>query len=993
MNHLPHVQYTGTQLVPPGDARKLSSVECAIGKSDSLISPLTGFMNRFKAKRIRNTSWHHSAQSGLNQRYSFTYVFRHNVRSPEHQQVLAPASNQIEGVATTEVNINSLEGVGLKGEWVQDLGIFTGGDNLVHWNQGVPDKTFYSPFCLQELEQLSWNINNFKLVPAKLGYSNHSFPTPGGPGYGSNATLDSDIQDQLNVDSFGISKQTQTNTDFTIPSPLDQFDFDFADAISSAGMSQSFTLLKNQAYQPVVRTGNGTALMDGVDMGSSFRRFNAKVGAQDALADYGKYKCQLGVGKLTFTFVNTGDTTMIVDMVVHKVKEDQSMYQLTPTNYNTMRFDGIPGDPSSPNDIHSGIVAPYKTNYEDYHNREQDRVMSTYIRKGEDVVSDPKVKFLPTSYRTPVRAQHKSSNTGEPMRTMQVTQPDGPVFVDIQRQHITVPSNSRKTIIVHLPARQYDPASYNYNCVLNELGYAVTFGITGKTTRVALPSEFQDTVGAVAARYMGRQAAPTSFHIYGHEMETVMPCALFEKEDYESNNARLAPLGTSSNLQSVVYNPPTNRQEEGRYAAMQIDNQGRGVSEVSETSLSVKRTADIMEDHQVKKVQKIDFTTQVYNIWRTLTDWHATYVAVQAKVAEVCNYYKSSIEYLNKHHELLWLAVQAGNTFKKLVNSLSVVKAAQGYLAMGAGLLDAVSNTVTIASIEQFLCDYTSVAPASTKQLEWLEDLSQTHDEPLTITGGRDGGLRRLTSQDVYLIGDGGISGIGDADKAAVERCLGFVKSFFPDALTITADMFINFTDENGQFLDYMANKGQPVSQYAPFTKGVHWDDGEGNIVPNMVAIDQNQDGVPDQPIIAALDQNEDGNPDLPIATGIRADEVDGTNHYFNLHHIISGGILEGDYQPISEFLSSWMTSGLHTNYAGINFSYPYLDATSIAAGYVDSSGRLMKFKLIHSTTSNPPFLWKANSGEISLHTDLGSNSHPAHTKVLSRLTDWITHL
>jgi hypothetical protein len=607
--------------------------------------------------------------------------------------------------------------------------------------------------------------------------------------------------------------------------------------------------------------------------------------------------------------------------------------------------------------------------------------MSTYIRKGEDVVSDPKVKFLPTSYRTPVRVQHKSANTGEAARTIQVTQSDGPAFVDIQRQHITVPSNSRKTIIVHLPARQYDPASYNYNCVLNELGYAVTFGITGKTTRVALPSEFQDTVGAVAARYMGRQAAPTSFHIYGHEMETVMPCALFEKEDYESNNARLAPLGTSSHLQSVVYNPPTNRQEEGRYATMHIDNQGRGVDEVGETKVTGKRSADVTEDHQISKQQKIAFTTKVYNIWSMLSDWHSSYVAVQAKVTEVCNYYKNAIDFLNKHHKLLYLAVQAGNVFKNLVNSLSVVKAASGYLAMGSGLLDSFTNTVTLSSIEQFLCSYTSVAPASTKQLEWLDELNETvQREPLPITDGKDGGLRRLTSQDVYLIGDGGISGIGDADKASVERCLGVVKGFFPDALTFTADMFVNFTDEEGQFLDYMLHKGQPVSLYAPFTKGVHWDDGEGQVVASLVALDQNQDGVADQ----------------PIGTGTRTDEISGTNHSWRVHHINFGGILYGigTHGPITDFLTNWMTSGTHTNYSSQVFTYPYSGsglASAVTAGYVDAAGRLLKYQVVHQAGLGSPYLWNAG-GVIQVYSDLGSNTD-AHNKVFNRITDWITYL
>jgi len=277
------------------------------------------------------------------------------------------------------------------------------------------------------------------------------------------------------VDQFGTSLQATSGEVRTInPGDAVPVDTSMEDHIATQGSSltTSFKMFTNYPYKAKQANAQNGPPNGNTDMGSMFRQLNARINAVDSKEDYGRYKAQLGVSTATFTFVNTGDSAMIVDMVVHRAKENEQMYKLDPILWNTLR--STIGDPlSSPTDLHPYIVDTYGKNYLDYHQRNEDRLMTTYQRKATDVDKDPKVKFLPTSYRTPVRAQQKAIRNTNPgfnnnnvIRENQVSQPDTPGFVDIKREHVIVPPNCRKTISITMPAKQYDPATLNYNCVL-----------------------------------------------------------------------------------------------------------------------------------------------------------------------------------------------------------------------------------------------------------------------------------------------------------------------------------------------------------------------------------------------------------------------------------------------------------------------------------------------------------------------------------------------
>ncbi len=823
---LPHHQLIRVRETASGDAKKLSTTSCSLAKSDALLSPAAGFFNRFTAKRVRNTSWHHSAESGQNERYSFTYVFRHNVRRPEVDQLIIPTVNTLADVHTAEKNINSLEKLGKQGQFIADTGGYVDdGGSKQKWNQGVPYKTFYSPFCLQELEMLSWNINNFKVMPAVLGYSEQALP--GGGGYGSIDGVPAAVQAALNVDQFGTSLQATSGEVRTINPgdavPVNQLMEDHI-ATQGGSLTTSFKMFTNYPYIAKQATAQNGVPNGDTDMGSVFRQLNARINAVDSKEDYGRYKAQLGVSTATFTFVNTGDSAMIVDMVVHRAKEDTQMLKLDPGIWNTLR--GRVGV-NIGSDIHPEIVQTYGKNYLDYHQRNEDRLMTTYQRQATDVDIDPRVKFLPTSYRTPVRAQQKkirnvntAANNDNALGDMQVTQPDTPGFVDIKREHVIVPPNCRKTISITMPAKQYDPATLNYNCVLNELGYAVTFGVTGKTTRQVLPAKVDEDKGVLGARFMGRQAAATSFHIYGHEHQVVYPCALVEKADYESNNARLPPLSDPHGLLAdAVYRDVGDRDgSASRYEIKSTDAQSRGTPASTQTQVSKKRKYEITQQNEANKKSALDWAIDIYQKFQDFS-WTNTMALLDAKVAEVCNEVKSSIDFLNQHIDNITYAEQVVRLLISYVNAAAVQAAGiSNFIVEPAANESLVASTgkVTLDAIDQFMCQRTTQAQPA-KTIQEVLDLTPKHDD-----------LRRLDELPViHIIGNAGISGLSNRDEGIIEKAFGLTLLLKPDVDQIYSQDLFNFIDEEGDEILSLPDNGSMLYYLTPqggWTRGVHWD-------------------------------------------------------------------------------------------------------------------------------------------------------------------------
>lgn len=525
------------------DTKHLSTVSARLGTSQRLFSPLETLMSRFKASRKLSTAWHHHGSSETNKREVFTYVFRHCITMPPEDAVLSPKS------ATIFKQAPDKETISLKSA-----------EKAVTAPVG---SVWYSPYCLKELETISWNINNFKLKPIATGLYHQP--------------ADTELPGRVARDDVA------GNEDDNLVS---------GSSVMLSQVSSTPSWFENQQYSPH-RTGNTIYAQDSIVRSTGLQHTGLR-GAKDHL---GNYNVQLGRGDLNFTFVNTGDTTMIVDCVVHRAKESEIFHP----------FDGpeLPANeqPYNPGDIQSEITKPYEVNYMSYHTANQDRKVSDYVREAEDVVVNPEVKFLPTSYRlskvaNPIAptvasggelistsASYGATSTGtqDPVVTNIQEARAPPNFIDIQRKRLIIGPNQRKTLNLVMPAEHYDPTSSYYNGVFNDHGFAVTFGITGKTTKIVVPAGLDVGPAAVArsSQFVGRTAAATSWHIFGHESQTVYPVHLTEKDDYASQINRLADPQLISGqkytkdglklLQEAVYAGPSGRQIDGRYAFLLTD--------------------------------------------------------------------------------------------------------------------------------------------------------------------------------------------------------------------------------------------------------------------------------------------------------------------------------------------------------------------------------------------------------------------------------------
>ena len=609
------------------DTRKLPTIDCGLGKSDKLASPYATFLGRFKAKRSIATNWHHTGHSNMNERSIFTYMFRHCVSIPNASAVLSPAVSDVKKDGPDgEIKISSAEKDVFTGKYTGS----TADTNIA--------STWYSPYALKELETLSWNINNFKLKPYNPGMyqTTNSSLLPG-------RVIKDDIlfneDDSLYEDEVnGVKKSVNPHT-----------------ALSNAVNGLDF--YPATPYDPARNVVNNKR--PGCTQDSIVRTTNQDI---DSLvpetAKLGHYAVQLGQGHLYFTFVNTGDTTMLVDAVVHQGKKE------TAVGYFDLPVSSSAEMPLK--DMNMVVSTPYMVNYMAAHQDNSDRKVSNYVREASDVVTNPETKFLPTSYRLsskkdllgtqlgdvythvdgttgvaskytfgveagataadpPVNrtvpfsdesaartgiayvisqgfnsgailkavrlttanvsdshGQYASGPTGtQYWAIFQIVETANPGFIDIQRKHVSVPPNSRKTIHMIMPSAKYDPMKSFYNGYINDQSYCITFGVTGKTTKVVVPAGDNHNGDGVtkpmSSQFIGRTAAPTSFHIFGHESQTVYPVYLHEEEDKASQINRLRDpqmaTGEQNGLQAASYIGAAGRTQDGRYAHLLIDGQ------------------------------------------------------------------------------------------------------------------------------------------------------------------------------------------------------------------------------------------------------------------------------------------------------------------------------------------------------------------------------------------------------------------------------------
>ena len=415
--------------------------------------------------------------------------------------------------------------------------------------------TWYSPFCLQELETLSWNLNRMKLLPAPRGmYSNANISDlPGRVSKDAIMSADDFVDDSTNlVDPNDVVRLTGTS----VTSSFGTFKNHLYDVkeikhspLHSMGLKYGkLSALSNKSVvsYPLAPTGS--------------QNLGDDVGVQHK-AELADFKAQLGKSDVTFTFVNTGDTTMIVEAVCHRAKEDCVIgpHHILPSQGFT---------DLSHSDVTSLVARPYMHNYIAHHRANQIRKVSNDVPLVDDCLRDPGTKFLPTSYRLPKGGPAPNPDGRTTHSTHDVS------FIDIDRRSFYIGPNSRKTVRFVMPTNSYTPVDHGYHGLLNDQGLAITFSVCGKAVKAIADTEHDD----LAAQAVGKISAPTSFHIIGRETQQVYPCCISEfskpmKQIYTLPDPMLATgQDAKKRLHSAMYIGPNLRDVKGRYAQLLIDN-------------------------------------------------------------------------------------------------------------------------------------------------------------------------------------------------------------------------------------------------------------------------------------------------------------------------------------------------------------------------------------------------------------------------------------
>jgi len=638
--------------------RKAGSVQITCGPSDSIKDCSSSLYYPFKGSRTLSNVWRHKGKTELNRRGNVTYVFRHTLREPlaaggdqvqPYGSVLSPAqiTRTIHRKVITASDSNS-DGIADKNSGqlqvttpLRDIASGYGLNRHISVSEPLrdPNKTseslmnglYYSPYCLQELETLSWHLNRFKVVPTPIRYyktnsilSNDKDALPGA----LSSTAISDVYKALDTYASWLG---------SIPS---------ISAATGTG-SSSFGVFNDEPYSPALSlTQKPNSLVypsdglqsnvtdDRLEAGSVMRRISKLIGdgnanysrgttpaTKDTCPKLGAYHAQLGYSRLTFTFINTGDVPLKVDMVTHAAKDGHVVGELLQTK---KQAENIQHNTVQQVDILPELYSPYGSNYMAYHAKNNSRPVSQKLRAANDVVFQADTKFLPTSYRTgPKIGEHviaHSSATGmqsdaemDPVNGhLLVSLPgaystgnnneydftrryshnqSGPVagsyvnFVDNQRASFSVDANTQKTLILTLPKKSYNPGDSAYTGCMNDLSEAVTFSVCGVEAPVVLPGggHFkEDGVTAAGTTYLGHQSAPTSFEIIGSEEHVVKPAFLSDEPDVLNQKAQLPPMrvnpaDSTNNLANEVaaasYVGLGKRTIDGRYALLLADNE------------------------------------------------------------------------------------------------------------------------------------------------------------------------------------------------------------------------------------------------------------------------------------------------------------------------------------------------------------------------------------------------------------------------------------
>jgi hypothetical protein len=483
-------------------------------------------------------------------------------------------------------------------------------------------REFWSPYSLQFLEDLSWNLNRYKTLP--LGISINSMQnqwTLGNP-------------QGLGLDSGNWSGRTGVGHSLMLGTETLDFDTDPATSTAVVDKYLSDRLVSMPLVSDVAH--------DNADFQSQMRKLLTHFNDQSSIHEnvvngVGKYHAQLSSGVCYYTFNNTGDSKMCVDIVVHKMKDGTSLGE-----HIVPAVDGKWAQ--HVNRITDTIVKNYSAGWMERRTRNIDDLYLKPVNekpKPLDIIFNPKVKFLPSSCRTlkyTADDVNRTDNIGDianvhpdiqntnrteyEQQTRQFNQSvHTPPFVEVKREQIFVLPGKRKTFALRLPTKSYDPTKANYKPgdVLNEHGYHVLFGVTGERTRTVVPGREGTAYVEEGPTVIGVDHAPTSFKVIGRYYESVLPAVCIDPDNYTEQGLDLdidAPTeGVDlDNAFSANFNDISARDVDGRYVKVGVDGKVTQARKMQKIDSANQRKNDIIAEFDLAgsptKTLDLDAMTQ-----------------------------------------------------------------------------------------------------------------------------------------------------------------------------------------------------------------------------------------------------------------------------------------------------------------------------------------------------------------------------------------------
>ena len=551
---------------------RLPASTCKLGADDDLRSAFETYKQSFSAKRVLETCFLLSGRAERDQRKVFSILARHTKHGGTDTQpwnmdpdgkILFPGrfldkDNQmiINGVLvnTDEVKMSAQADT-----------------QLPHVTPAIEE--FYLPYSMQAMEDLSWNLNQHKVLP--LGYNATSTPNTWLNGTYVQPTVDGGDSSLIQ-----LSKSPAFWKKYTASSNT-------ADKLQYL---TSTPILTNVFHDPKEAESECKKLLRDLDANLNAhnpRDYSLQKEGVVTLQQAGEYHVQISKGHLDLEFANTGDAAMKVDLVVHKVKTGYAL------------------DKPLSQSVSTAIAKHYGDNW--MKKRSQNlgsatRTADEFEPKIRDIITDPTNKFLPASCRLHFDGENESSATITSGTLVHTINKNDPSFIDEYRHQVIVPGGKRKTLSIHFPKKSYNPlnTTNDVNTVLNEHGYQMFFSVCGVKARTIVTPDTGDFVlGQQGPKQIGKHHAPVSFKVHGTYHETIVPAVCVDPQDNMEQrmrietNVALEQNMQQDNVRSALYVGQEERSKDGRYTYMLTD--GEATEQRKQAALDAADSAGALQ--------------------------------------------------------------------------------------------------------------------------------------------------------------------------------------------------------------------------------------------------------------------------------------------------------------------------------------------------------------------------------------------------------------